>query len=609
MAKKWSEVEQSETYQNLPPQSKIMAKKQYWNDVVSIKSNYITLDDKSKQKAKQQFFGGILAEDMEDSSINVPMETAKGTLSTIGKSTGKLVEPILHPIQTAKGLYYAAKHPIQTAKAIGQDYKEAYGGVENIAETVAEDPARFLTDVSLLGAVSGKGLQITGKSMKSAKGAKVIESGRFPTVTQGKGLETFKEGAEKTVQAMSKMKKSPQKMADEATRAYREILNPGKGEIKAVEIKGGKDINRYYRLAAEEGLPIKQTIDVGNSPKLNTIDAIDKLKPKVALIHEELNTVLAGQKKTFDLMDIADSSKKALVGAYKNASELKKAKMDIDRYIAAEIQRHGQMVNATTLNEIKQGMWSVGYNALKPTAKKSARVVGGTIRRNIESAFPAENIQKLNSLSGDYQGLINLLEEANGRIVQGGKIGKYFAQGTGALAGGLAASPIPGVGPIGGAIIGREVGSRLSKVLNNPELKSAKAADKMREAMSRMPKAALDAVPEIEIPILNRLRLPAPQRKLLERKQGPLLLKHDKSYVPTGKRNIPEKGITTPERSSQGVIYQGTEIPKIYKQTPEDIMYDKFSDAQKRIFMNKFGQFQSEAGQGFLRGLWDKKNR
>ena len=570
MAKRWNEVEQSEAFQSLSPQAKVNAKRQYWNDVVSNKDNYIALSNESKQKAKSQFFGGTLTEDMPDSEVNVPLETAVGTAKTIGRSTGKLVEPFLHPIQTAKGLGYAAIHPIQTGKAIGEDYKQAYGGVENIAETVAEDPVRFLTDVSMVGGIASGGLKAAGRASQSSKGAKIIEAGSLPTLTQGKGLSTFQKGLEKTGKAVKSFQKSPQQLADEATRIYREILNPGKREIRAVEIKGKQDINKYYRLAAEEGLPIKQTIDKGNSPKLYTVEAIDSLKPKIAIIHDELNSVLGQQTKTFDLMDVADKAKRSIrSNKMLAAHEVKKQLGYIDDYIAAEVERHGQIVDAVTFNNVKQGAWGIGYNKLEPTAYKGARAIGSTIRKSIEDSFPAENIRALNMKSGDYQGLISLLEEANGRIVQGGKIGKYFAQGTGALAGGLAGSaiPIPGVGAVAGAIAGREIGGRIAGALNNPALRSAKAAEKMQEALRRMPKPALKPDIIIDRRIVERLRLPAPMRKLLERKTGVLPHPKDIPYKPTGFRNDVKAGSVKMGNQTSGEIinampYPGQSIPR-----------------------------------------------
>ena len=45
MAKKWSEVEQSQDYINLPPQEQRQAKREYWDAIVSQKPEFQKLSD------------------------------------------------------------------------------------------------------------------------------------------------------------------------------------------------------------------------------------------------------------------------------------------------------------------------------------------------------------------------------------------------------------------------------------------------------------------------------------------------------------------------------------------------------------------------------------
>ena len=68
----------------------------------------------------------------------------------------------------------------------------------------------------------------------------------------------------------------------------------------------GKDINNFYRLAAEEGLPIKQTMEEGQR-KLDTREAVEMLKPKIDDIHIQLSetlklndVLLGGKSKRFN---------------------------------------------------------------------------------------------------------------------------------------------------------------------------------------------------------------------------------------------------------------------------------------------------------------------
>lgn len=279
---------------------------------------------------------------------------------------------------------------------------------------------------------------------------------------------------------------SSQKLEKQATDIYRDILRPTQGEVKNIEVKQGRDINKYYRLAAEEGLEIRKTSD----NKLDTSSAVESLKPKIQQLHEELNALLSGDKSNkFDLSDVATKAKQSLKNTIKNADELSKAERDVDRYITAEIKRYGKKVNAETMNNIKQGMWSVGYNQLRPTAKKTARQIGYIAKDQIEKAFVDNDIRALNSKSGDYLTLIDLLDNAQGRVIKGGRLGGYFARATGTIAGGLAGQviPIPGFGPAVGAVAGGEIGARIAAGLSDPVRRSLIASGKMQKALAGKP--------------------------------------------------------------------------------------------------------------------------
>ena len=92
--------------------------------------------------------------------------------STIGQaitnipSSGKqlgydMIQPIMHPIQTAKSLKDLGSSIInlfvpdeqgneQLAREVGNYFKERYGGLDNIKKTFATDPVALLSDVSII---------------------------------------------------------------------------------------------------------------------------------------------------------------------------------------------------------------------------------------------------------------------------------------------------------------------------------------------------------------------------------------------------------------------------------------------------------------------------
>lgn len=533
MAKMWPDVEKSPEYLNLPPQSKIQAKKDYWDNIISNDSQYIGLPKERQELAKRRFFGGLLVDDASESQFqapNIALKTAGDTLGVIGKSAKELIDPVLHPIETAKSLGVAVTHPIETAKAIGGAYKDRYGGIDNIADTVANDPVGFVADAFLVGGATGSGLRAIGKALNKPG---LISAASTPMATAAS--KKVADEAVKTAKVVSrKIVKSPAKLAQEATDIYRDILRPTQGEIKKIEIGRGQDINKFYRLAAEEGLQIAKTAD----NKLDTKLAIEALQPKIKSIHEGLNAILDSDPvKKFDLLELGEEVKRTLDKTIKNAEELATSKANVNRYISAEIERHGGIVNARTLNEIKQGMWGVGFDQLNMTAKKAARDIGHAAKNKIEQAFPDNVIKTLNNKSGEYQTLTTLLENADGRVIKGGRLGGYVAKGIGAIAG----SKIPVVGPIGGML----AADKAANFIYDPVRRANNASRKMQKAIRRTPKKIDSFSPEVvERKPIKRTGIPSDIKNaalfLEKEKQFGLPKPKRKPYEPTGSRNIPD---------------------------------------------------------------------
>jgi hypothetical protein len=337
-------------------------------------------------------------------------------------------------------------------------------------------------------------------------------------------------------------------MADEATAVYRDILRPTQGEIKKVEIGLKRNIDDYYKLAAEEGVPIRQI-----QGKIDTHEAIDMLKPKVSELSQKIDDALVNKTTTFNLDDIADSTKRSLVKTVDNADELRKSLKDVDRYINAEKARYGDVVTASQAHRIKKGLWQQGYDHLRPTAKRTSRKLGHVIKKQLEDAFPGDEIAAINRKTGDYMTLIDLLENAQGRVVKGGRLGKYFASVIGTQIGG------PG---------GTFLGGKIFEAMNNPETFSALAARRMREAMRRMPKVH---TPELvtDLPISKAAALGGPVKRTVipSAKTKALPSPRDIPYNPTGSRNVGQRPIRMGSGSGEGVIYGENPVKKIESQT------------------------------------------
>lgn len=131
-------------------------------------------DDLIPQQAGKASAGGGLFDDLipqqpkELAWSDVPMEALRNTPSSAGQFVSDMVQPILHPIQTADTMLDLAAGGISrgieavvgdkswlpenkataTADAVGQFYKERYGSEEGFKRALAQDPVGVLADAS-----------------------------------------------------------------------------------------------------------------------------------------------------------------------------------------------------------------------------------------------------------------------------------------------------------------------------------------------------------------------------------------------------------------------------------------------------------------------------
>lgn len=130
------------------------------------------------------------------------------TLKNIPGSAGRLLKDVfnvaLHPIQTAKSLGELAAGVVnlsrpgvqpqeEKARAVGQFFKERFGGLENIKRNIQEDPVGFMADASLFLTGGGAALRGVGTVSKAGRVAKVGQAiqkaglATEPITTLGKG--------------------------------------------------------------------------------------------------------------------------------------------------------------------------------------------------------------------------------------------------------------------------------------------------------------------------------------------------------------------------------------------------------------------------------------
>lgn len=341
-----------------------------------------------------------------------------------------------------------------------------FAGFEGGKKAIEGKPGEILP-AALQGAASGAAFGAGGKAgsllpipakvgssigMGAAGAAMAPEGERVSNFMLGAGL-----GITNPVNKAAA--KTREQLVEKHADVYRQVLAPSKGDINRVEIRSGKNLDDYYKLAAKEGIIIKSSKD----GKLDTEGAREQLQQKSTALNQQVERMLSSDKSTqFNLKDIAKDAKKALRNTFKNDADYLAAQKMVDSEIDASIQANKRRtVNGAQLNRIKQGMWSKGYEPLNPNSNKVAREIGFTIKDAIEKAYPDQAIKDTNAKLGEYLTLDALLDSAHGRVVQKGKLGRYAAQ----VLGGAAGMAVPGVGPL----VGGYAGGKVSDFMNNPE--------------------------------------------------------------------------------------------------------------------------------------------
>lgn len=132
-----------------------------------------TMDDAAINAASAKLYQQAQA----PSAPTAEPKSVGGFLGNVVSSGGRFLSnaatPLLHPVQTAKGVASMVRHPLDTAEALGSDLKARY--IDHPGQTLYEDPVGVLGDVATLAGGAGAGFKAAGLVGKTAEMAKAAE--------------------------------------------------------------------------------------------------------------------------------------------------------------------------------------------------------------------------------------------------------------------------------------------------------------------------------------------------------------------------------------------------------------------------------------------------
>ncbi len=233
--------------------------------------------------------------EIEEVSVTAPQvkpSTLKQAISNIPSSTlqlGKdIIQPIIAPVEFLKSTYSLGKGVVElaipgeqpdekTAKAVGEYLANRYGGMENIRDTFAEDPAGILADAAMLlrggGALATKVPGLTQAGQVISEVGKKIDpveyiyqggkagaktTGKVATelagLTTGAGSEAIRQAVQagKTGGDVQRLLTGEMRGTSEGT----DVVSQATGKLKEMALERGKEYQTTKAGLKLEELPV-----------------------------------------------------------------------------------------------------------------------------------------------------------------------------------------------------------------------------------------------------------------------------------------------------------------------------------------------------------------
>jgi len=409
------------------------------------------LDDPAPQSAAQQ----------KDFSISEMVGNIPSSAMQLGKD---IIEPVLHPVETAKSLQSLGQGIVEKAfvpseingfnfgqteneevvDAVGQFINERYGSVDAFKSTVQDDPVGVLADVA--GLVSG-GAALIPKAGKA--GAIVKAAG-----TLGKAVDPLNVSVS-AVKALAKQggkaipKGVPEKLLESAMKFRPSIKPAQRARMTATALKEGI-------LPTTGGLEkIVSNLDTLNASLDNIIDTATKSGktiPKGVVFSKlkKLRRDLGGVK-------VNASADLRIIDKMAKDMDLNLKRLGKDRITPRELQ-------SLKTDAYKRINFDVKSGAAEAAKSETSRAFAKGGKEAIESLDPS--VEGINRRMGDLLELNNELERVVSRLDNRNLISLDTAAKIAAGAGADVAR--------GGAPIGTAIGTTAS-VFGNPRVKARAA--------------------------------------------------------------------------------------------------------------------------------------
>jgi len=509
-----------------------------------------------------------------------------------GKTTG--IDPI-------SGLPYDVIGYRNGEKLSGKDTALQAGGnlLENAATFYTGGLGNTLFKGTKLLPTIGRGL-VGGAAVGGAQGLgssleQGVDAGEATANTlEGAGVGGLLGGATAGTIRGVKNVITPAIVKDEAKAA--DIITKRKAELQKLE-DSYSTVRKTTNNAKTKGIDSKDLLAqtdllhgaVDENGTIRTQNAMQQLndfiKPQENVISQNLAREGVSLPLTTVETALKDSVKKSGLKGGALTRALKNVEDDIAGYkLEADAQGN---IPLSTVHEAKVDKYA-NINYLNPESKRADKAIARGLKDLVEKNTKSVDVQKLNQELSSHYSVLSLLEKLDGKKVEGGKLGKYFAE----TVGGMVGSHFGALGTIIGAeVAGKVKGVQMASKFGGKTGKGLEQSETMQKAIAQgqTPKAPLLQLPapssEFRSQQVSGAPIPLGQKTQTTADQEMMQKFGTPQSVNVGNRNTIQSNTTAATNSSIPPVYNEpyvnpSELPVIdagkpAKETTKSIQIDK----------------------------------
>lgn len=306
----------------------------------------------------------------------------------------------------------------------------------------------------------------------------------------GLAEDVASQGAKKTISTLGNIRT----LSKEASVA--KVVERRVNELTKLESRNAS-LRKAIQSSSEKGIDVKRTLAetdllkdaIDKSGVIRTTQeggAVSQLQDFIRPQEQVVSKVLREEGKSINLSEVEKVLKQSVHNSGLQGGALTRAIKNVDDDIA------GYALKADGDGNIPLGLVQDAkidkyrnINYLNPEASRADKAIGRGLKEIIENNTTSANVKALNQELSKHYAVLGLLEKLDGKIVAGGKLGKYFANTVGAVVG----SHFGPLGAIAGAEIGGALkGASMARKFRGTTGKALEQSDAMKSALGSVPK-------------------------------------------------------------------------------------------------------------------------